>query len=291
KIANQLLVVRESISKEVLLDLPCIRLECIEAVRYAKVKVEKGEEEAIKTMKMTRSATAGSDSTPLRDRTYHDIAVIATNFALQMVYDSSDDSTKAYLDAFVAELDRQESERTLAERLLHEHVAPIEMLEELHYRGLNQGLTSIEDQALEERKVNILRISQTLLDCRYAVSLEIKKIVSEDDSLTRQYYKLIKDNGGFKKFDLEGKGKIRLVNLNAEPGDELYPSASKSSASLDMSEFGSGEVEVNNDAEISLEKLNLDAEGEESKPRVIAVINDVTEDSEGDSFGGGPFLM
>ena len=106
KIANQLLVVRESISKEVLLDLPCIRLECIEAVRYAKVKVEKGEEEAIKTMKMTRSATA-DDSTPLRDRTYHDIAVIATNFALQMVYDSSDDSTKAYLDAFVAELDRQ----------------------------------------------------------------------------------------------------------------------------------------------------------------------------------------
>ena len=55
-----------------------------------------------------------------------------------------------------------------------------------------------------------------------------------------------------------------------------------------MSEFGSGEVEVNNDAEISLEKLNLDAEGEESKPRVIAVINDVTEDSEGDSFGGEP---
>ena len=31
-----------------------------------------------------------------------------------------------------------------------------------------------------------------------------------------------------------------------------------------MSEFGSGEVEVNNDAEISLEKQNLDAEGEES---------------------------
>ena len=90
------------------------------------MKVEKGEEEAIKTMKMTREKTAGSDLPPLRDRTYHDIAVIATNFALEMVYDSSDDSTKAY-DAFVAELDRQESERTLAERLLHEHVAPIEI--------------------------------------------------------------------------------------------------------------------------------------------------------------------
>ena len=186
KIANQLLVVRESITKEVLMDLPCIRLECIEAVRYATVKVEQSEEDAIKTMKMTRSATMGTDSTPLRDRTYHDLSVIASNFALQMVYNSGNDATKTYLDAFLAELGTEEEKRTVAERLLHEHAAPVEMLEELHYRGLHQGLTSIEDQTQEERKVNILKISQTLLDCRYAVSLEIKKIVMEDDSRTRQ---------------------------------------------------------------------------------------------------------
>lgn len=293
KIANQLLVVRESITKEVLMDLPCIRLECIEAQRYAKVKVEKGEEEAIKTIKMTRTSTAGGDSTPLRDRTYHDLSVISSNFALQMVYNSGDEATKAYLDAFIAELEKGDAERTVAERFFHEYAAPIEMLEELHFRGLEQGLASMEDQAQEEeRKVNILKISQTLLDCRYAVSLEIKKIVMEDDGMTRQYYRMIKDNGGFKKFDMDGKGKIRLVNLNAKPGDEMYPTAPKSSSILDLSEFGSGTVQQNEDAEASLDKLNKEAAEAEAEQKVLAVVSDVTDDADDDSFGaGGPFLM
>ena len=192
KIANQLLQVRESITKEVLQDLPCIRLKMLRLFRFAKTKVEKGEEEAIKTSKMTRSSTMNSDSTPMRDRTYHDISVIITNYAIQMTHGSSDEATQEYLDKYLAELERTEGHRSVLERVMHEYAAPIELLEELHVRGLQQGLTSINNQFRDEKKVNILKLSQTLLDCRYAASLEVKKILENDDSMTRQYYKMIR---------------------------------------------------------------------------------------------------
>jgi hypothetical protein len=295
KIANQLLVVRESISKEVLDDLQCIRLENIEAVRYAKVKVHMGEEEAIRTRKLTRTSTIGGDSTPLRDRTYHDLSVICSNFALHMVSSSGDAAVQQYIGAYLSNLEKQESARSVSEQSLHEYVAPMEMLEDLHYRGLIQqhDTTSLRSSSV----CNILRLSQSLLDYRYAVSLEVKRIVAEDDSLTRQYYKLIKDCGGFKKFDLEGKGSaIRLVNLHAEPGDEMYPTAPRNSPTMDLSAYGDGVVKENTDAEKALDDLKGTAGnddggggggGDGSPSRsAIAVISD---DEEGTT--PGPFIM
>lgn len=292
KIANQLLQVRESITKELQLDLPCIRLENIEAVRFAKTKVEMGEEEAIKTIKMTRSTTMGGDSTPLRDRTYHDFSVIITNFALQMARSSSDDATQAYLDNYLEELEKEEKERSVVERLFHEFAAPIELLEEMHVRGLQQGLISIEDREDSEKRVNILKLSQTILDCRYAVSLEVSKLLADDDNMTRQYYKMIKDMGGFKKFDIEGKGEIRIVDLNAKPGDELYPTARTNAPSMDLSSYGDGIVHEK-DAEESMGNLlaETDVQGEKAT-KAIAVVKDAANDDEDGEFGGsGPFLM
>lgn len=290
KIANQLLQVRESITNEVLLDLPCIRLENIEAVRFAKTKVEKGEEEAIKTGKMTRSSTMDSDSTPLRDRTYHDISVIITNYAIQLARSVCDEPTQSYLDKFLAELENHESHRNVYERIMHEYAAPMELLEEMHVRGLKQGLASVEDRDSDERQVNILKLSQTLLDCRYAVSLEVKKILTQDDNMTRQYYKMIKDCGGFKKFDMEGKGKIRVVDLNAKPGDELYPTAPTNAPSMDLSAHGDGLVHEK-DAEESLSNLRAESEGEKEEAKVIAVAKDINDEDDVEFGSSGPFLM
>lgn len=294
KIAHQLLQVRESITKEIYLDLPCIRLENIEAVRYATTKIEKGEEEAIKSIKLTRSATTGTDSTPLRDRTYHDISVIITNFAIQMTHSSADEASQAYLDSYLNDLEEAEDKRTVVERVLHEYVAPMELLEEIHVRGLQQGLASMEDRERDvAKKVNILKLSQMLLDCRYAVSLEVKKILLEDDNMTRNYYKMIKDYGSFKKFDMEGKGKIRVVDLHAKPGDELYPSSPTNAPSVDLSEFGDGIVHER-DAEESMENLLKESAKyvSEVKPKIIAVVKDDNDAEERGGFGeSGPFLM
>jgi hypothetical protein len=149
KIANQVLVVRESITKEILIDLSCIRLENIEAIRFAEVKAKDGEEEALHTAKITRTPTAGGTSTPLRDRTYHDLSVILTNFAIEIVrmHLANDKATRDYLDSYLIELGEEEQKRSVIERLLHEYSAPKELLSELYYRGITQGMVDVKTLA------------------------------------------------------------------------------------------------------------------------------------------------
>ena len=223
KIANQILEVRENICKELQLDIPCIRLENVEAVRYAKCVLEMGEEEALKTIKMTRSSTAGGSSTPFRDRTYHEISVIITNFALEMVrqdlISNNDISGESYIEDYLEELKREEESRTVVERLLHEYTAPMKMMERLYSKGLVEGLNTKQQIS----SVNVLKIAQNFLDCRFAISLEISKLLEFELSTTRKFYRMIKDRGGFNKFDVS-TGNVRLVDLNAERGSEYGPS-------------------------------------------------------------------
>ena len=76
----------------------------------------------------------------------------------------------------------------------------------------------------------------------------------------------------------------------------LSPTAPKSSSKLDMSEFGSGDVVQNEDAELSLDRLNKEKAEAEAKAKeeqkIIAVASDITNEEDDGSFGaGGPFLM
>jgi hypothetical protein len=297
KIANQVLVVRESIAKEVLIDLTCIRLENIEAVRFAKVKASQGEEEAVRTMKMTRSPTMGGDSTPLRDRTYHEISVILTNFAIEVVRQSitNDKASSEYLEAYLKELSDEEEKRTVVERLLHEFAAPMELLEELYYRGISQGLASVTDDA--NHKVNILKIAQQLLDTRYSLCLQANQMIIDDDNHSRSYYKMIKDAGGFKKFDME-KGEFRIVDLNAPEGSERAPTKletvfdfSNPHSTKEQDEKAKEKEAAQSEA---LEKQDLtNSTAEEVVVPLATVAEDsTTVDFDRDSFGSsGPLLM
>jgi hypothetical protein len=302
KIANQVLVVRESIAKEVLIDLKCIRLENIEAVRFAKVKASQGEEEAVRTIKMTRSPTVGGSSTPLRDRTYHEISVILTNFAIEVVRQSitHDKASSEYLESYLKELSDEEEKRSVVERVLHEFAAPMELLEELYYRGISQGLASVTEDP--NYKVNILKIAQQLLDTRYSLCLQANQMIIDDDNHSRTYYKKIKDAGGFKRFDME-KGEFRIVDLNAPEGSERAPT--KLETVFDFSNPRSTKEEDDEAKKKeaaqseALEKQDLtnskpEAEG---KAKVVVPLATISEDSttvdfDRDSFGSsGPFLM
>lgn len=57
----------------------------------------------------------------------------------------------------------------------------------MYYRGISEGVTP--------KKVNILKLAQSIMEKRCAVANDLSKIISEMAVYSRPYYKLIKVRG------------------------------------------------------------------------------------------------
>lgn len=211
KIAHKLLTVREDVSNELISDLGCILLENVEAMRYATAKAHDGVEAAEKSRRQTRMSYEGG-CTPLRDRNYNDLSVLLTNAAIDLVKSTNKDNKEyqVFLDDFLNKMAADDKERNPLDRILHEPIGPRELIEEIYYLGLIEGVDK------SSKSINILRLGKLLLDFRLALAVEITKICKAQNLEHRAYYRMITEHGGFQKIDLSGEPKYRLLDLDAE---------------------------------------------------------------------------
>ena len=291
KIAHQILTVRESCVEELIQDLGCVRTENEEAMRYAQQKLEAGVDVAEKERKVTRMSETDTQSTPLRDRSFLELDIIVTNFALEQVRidlaKQSDNLGVKYLDDVFLELEKKDEKRSVLERVLHEFYAPRELIENLCFNGLQQGVD-------RSSGLNALKIAESVLLTRYSVALEANKILLDHDRYCRNYYKLIRDKGGISTWkDATKKAKVRIIDLDVE--DKLETEQEKSAAATAK------------EAEVSLQRAQEAARAQAASDAAKAEAQraaDVAAEAErlaaemeqadfdvGDIRQGGPMLM
>jgi len=212
KIAHKILTVREDVMNELINDLGCVLLENVEAMRYATVKAEEGKEKAEKSRRQTRMAYEGG-CTPLRDRNYYDLSVLLTNAAIDMIRSTHKDNKEyqIFLDDFLGKMAKEDEKRNPLDRILHDTIAPRELIEEIYFLGLTEGVNTNG-----QNSVNILRLGKLLMDTRLALAVEFIKIFKASNLEHRAYYRMITEHGGFQKLDLSGAPKYRLLDLDAE---------------------------------------------------------------------------
>jgi len=197
KIAHRIVAVREDISNELMQDLCTIKLENQAAMKYANTWLSVSRDEAEAQRTMTRSAEI-EGSTPYRNRNFFECSVLLTNIALDLVKaelrKNDDTSALEELDNILHRLDDQESALEALDQLVYKTRGPRTLIEELCYTGLKQGVSS-------SKQANFLRMAQNIMDTRYALSIEASKLLASQCALSRQYYKKIKDLGGFRLFE------------------------------------------------------------------------------------------
>lgn len=285
KIAHQIITIRESLTTELIQDLNCIKSENIEAMRYAQSRLEMGEEEAERYRKMTRTDTSGGMSTPLRERNYLECGIIVTNYALEQLridlQKRRDSLGIKFLDDMLEKMSAKDDERSVLDRVLHEFYAPRELIEEIYLKGLEQGVEVSSG-------LNTLKIAESLLQARYAISLQVNRILLEQDRFSRNYLKMIRDKGGFQTWKSSTeRAKVRIVDVSV---DDALKAAEKEAARLKEEERVAAAA-----AEAALQAAKMEQEAavelEKSKP-AAPEFNDDEETLDLGSFGSmGPILM
>lgn len=289
KIAHQILTVRESVCEELIQDLGCVRTENEEAMRYAQQKLEAGADVAEKERKVTRMPETDTQSTPLRDRSYLELDIIVTNFALEQVRidlaKQNDDLGANYLDNVFLELEKKNEKRSIIESLLHEFFAPRELIENLCFNGLQQGVD-------RSSGLNALKIAEAVLLTRYSVALEANKIILEHDRYCRNYYKLIRDKGGISTWKDETKrAKVRIIDLDVE--DKLETEQEKNASAAkekEVSAMRAQEAARKAAAEAIKAEAQRAADFAAEAERLAAEMEQADFDV-GDIRQGGPMLM
>ena len=296
KIAHQLLTVRESISEEMIQDLGCVKSENVEAMRYARDCLEVGPELAEKDRKMTRiSESQSSESTPLRDRSYLECDIIVTNFALEHVKTDlqkrRNELGVRFLDDVLEGVQKRDMSRSVLERVLAEFYAPRELIEEICLKGLQDGVD-------KSSGVNTLSIAESLLQARYALSLEVNRILLEQGRFARAYYKMIKDRGGFQTWKAkEERTQIRVVDLLVEDTLEKRRAAARAAAKQEAAAAEkSREARAATEAQAAQERAAAEAEAAAAAAAAAeaeASLSDLDNDDLGpESFGSqGPVFM
>lgn len=213
--AHQVLTIREEIGKEILFGLKSIKNDNAEALRYANQAAVEGLVEAEKKRRLTRMSNEG-ESTPLRERNFLDLTVLIINLAFDLVKreltqegSAASLNTVKFLNEFIANCsvsdkedayERLEEERKGNETQNNTYTfsnvspspsppAPRTLLEQMYYRGITEGVTP--------RKVNILKLAQSLMEKCCAVANDLSKIISEMAVYSRPYYKMIKVRDSF----------------------------------------------------------------------------------------------
>ena len=226
KIAHGILTIRESIGEELYKDLQSIPGSNAEAARYARCLMTEGLEAAEKSRRLTRLQHEGG-STPLREKSFQETQVLILNIALDLVKgELAKDGSESALESikFLEEFTFNSTKSTRSdalEQLDEERLFHRTLLEQLHFRGITEGASSMINS-----NVNILALSQSLMSQRAAVARDLRKIIMQLQSTSRTYYKTIKDKGGFKKFDLDARPNFRVIDLDkeeeAEQGQNIF---------------------------------------------------------------------
>ena len=204
-------------------DLGSVRLENEEAIRYATTWAREGLASAERSRRMTRM-TEESESTPCRNSNYVNFDVMITSLALQLVRDdlvrSKDDCAIQILDDLMIKLEVDDNSRSALERVLHDTHGPRSFMEQLYYRGITDGVTKNNGKV-----VNMLKVAENLFDARISIAKESAKLLSLQSLQNRQYYKMIKDYGGFQKLDMSSTPKMKFIDLDARAIDEAKEDA------------------------------------------------------------------
>ena len=275
KVAHQIITVREDVSNEMIQDLGCIQLENDEAVRFAKTWARDGLPWAEKSRKMIRMA-GQSESTPARDESFVAFNMMMTAFAVQLV---REDLSKAKQDIAVQMIDdlllkmvSDDVSRTGLERMLHDTHGPRSFLEQLYYKGITEGVTGSGSKA-----VNTLKVIESIFAARLSIAKEASKLLSTQNMQNRQYYKMIKDHGGFQKLDMSNTPKMKFIDLDARDLEEAKDEADEASEQQAIRDLAIA-------AAAATEALVADKEEEP-----LFNIND--DDDSGYSGSGGPMMM
>jgi hypothetical protein len=224
KIAHRIVAVRENIIEELIQDLGAVQLENAEAVRFAHAWIKGNREVAEKTRTLTRQQ-GGEDneggSTPLRDNTYSDVSLLLTNFALDLVkadLRAREDTGALLCIEQVLEKVTKDVDKLLAlDKKLAIGRLPQALLEELCYRGLTEGATGGQGG-----QSNFLKLSQNVLQTRFALAMGSVRVLESLNRENKNYYRVIKEHGGFAKFadPYKKKPELRIVNLQEEAAKE-----------------------------------------------------------------------
>jgi hypothetical protein len=151
-------------------DLGCVRLENIEAVRFATVWTKDGKEAAEKSRRMTRMCEQG-EATPLRDGNYVNFDVMITALAIGLVREdlvqTKDLLALEVMDDLIFKAGVDNGNLTMTERIIHDTQGPRTFLERLYYKGITDG-------AIKSGKntINILKVAENLFDARLAIAKE-----------------------------------------------------------------------------------------------------------------------
>jgi len=315
KIAHRLITVREDVANEVIMDLGSIHLENKEAVKFANNWITHGKEYAENHRGLTRGASDGG-STPLRGKTFKDISLLITNLSLDILradlMKRKEKGSIDFIDALLEKIYRYSDGLDQINTMLVESSAPQSFLEELCYMGLTQGVGGGTIGAAERSPsttvntmgtartgtastgavtgvTNFLKLSQQLLLTREALTVASMKILNEQNKELRYYFKLIKDYGGFKPFDLTGGRKVvRIVDMDEEEKkekeklfDTMMMTTSNEAKAVETDVDGNGgggdvkidrssssSVDKDNEINISTTTIVEDKEGTESSSSV-----------------------
>lgn len=118
--------------------------------------------------------------------------------------------------------------------------------------------------------------------------MEASKILADLATNSRQYYKTIKDNGGFKKFDMQSRPKFTLVDMRKVPAEAEAVKEEESKL-----EAPAAEVKAEKDATEGVDAAQVNEEDS------LLISSSSSEDSEYDNyfdgtpddFGFGPMMM
>ena len=125
----------------------------------------------------------------------------------------NDKSSLEVLDNLVEKLEHDDEARSILDRMLNDAEGPRQFLEELYYKGVTEGVGMKRSDGTKST-VNVLKVAENIIEMRCAITKEASKLLSSQNLNHRYYYKMIKDFGGFQKFDLSRKPKFQLIDLD-----------------------------------------------------------------------------
>lgn len=259
-------------------DLGCIQLENEEAIRYATTWAREGLPAAERSRRITRM-NGQSESTPARDTNYMAFDMMITALAIQLVRDdlvrNKDSLAIEVVDDLLKKMVTDDMERTALERVLHDTQGPRSFLEQLYYKGVINGVTKSGTKTL-----NVLKVAENLFDARVSIGKAAAKLLSLQSTQNRQYYKMIKDHGGFQRLDMSNTPKMKFIDLDARALDEAREDAAEASQLEVTDESAAAAADV-----APLKAPSDSSEREEDSEPVLP------EEDSGYSNSSGPMMM
>jgi hypothetical protein len=222
RILHRILTTRESICKEMIVDLQSIPDDNLEAIKFAELWMKEGKLKAESHRSLTRFTDDDGVSSPFREQNFLEFNILLMNVAIELSRNELQlDGTKnalatiRFLDSFIAD-----SEETSYEELDDSSLFPIaatclhddkkvsrSLLESLYFEGITKSFITLDQEA-----INLLKLARGIMLNRTYLATCFIEIIRRLGS--ESYSKMIQDRGGFKKFDIDNKAKFQLIDLD-----------------------------------------------------------------------------